>query len=85
MAATIGEQLTKMLDKIGPLGYENSGALVFFEHNSPNNSLPIFWASGKCKILEPLGEHTEVNWTPLFPRKLLLNQNLMFLCKTNSS
>jgi len=69
MASTIGEQLTKELDKIGPLGYENSGALVFFGHNSPNNSLPIFWASGKCKILEPLGEHTEVNWTPLFPRK----------------
>jgi len=69
MASTIGEQLTKGLDKIGPLGYENSGALVFFRYNSPNNSLPIFWASGKCKILEPLGEHTEVNWTPLFPRK----------------
>ena len=69
MASTIGEQLTKGLDKIGPLGYENSGALVFFGHNSPNNSLPIFWASGKCKILESLGEDTEVNWTPLFPRK----------------
>jgi hypothetical protein len=69
MASTIGEQLTKNKDKIDPLGYENSGALVFFEHNSPNNSLPIFWASGKCKILEALGEHTEVNWTPLFPRK----------------
>ena len=69
MASTIGEQLTKGLAKIGPLGYENSGALVFFGHNSPNNSLPIFWASGKCKILESLGEHTEVNWTPLFPRK----------------
>jgi len=69
MASNIGEQLTKGLDKIGPLGYENSGALVFFGHNSPNNSLPIFWASGKCKILESLGEHTEVNWIPLFPRK----------------
>jgi len=69
MASTIGEQLTEELDKIGPLGYENSGALVFFGNNSPNNSLPIFWASGKCKILEPLGENTKVNWTPLFPRK----------------
>ncbi|NOR47198.1 MAG: hypothetical protein GQ533_04020, partial [Methanosarcinaceae archaeon] len=69
MASTIGEQLTEGLDKIGPLGYENSGALVFFGHNSPNNSLPIFWASGKCKILESLDEDTEVNWTPLFPRK----------------
>lgn len=68
MAYTIGEQLTK--DKVGPLGYENSGALFFFEHNSPNNSLPIFWASGKCKILEALGEHTEVNWVPLFPRQI---------------
>ena len=52
MASTIGEQLTEGLNKIGPLGYENSGALVFFGYNSPNNSLPIFWASGKCKILE---------------------------------
>jgi hypothetical protein len=69
MAYSIGEQLTKSLNKIDPLGYENSGALVFFRYNSPNNSLPIFWASGKCKILEKLGEQIEVNWISLFPRK----------------
>ena len=69
MAYSIGKQLTERKNKIDPLGYKNSGTLVFFRHNTPNNSLPIFWASGKCKILESLGEDTEVNWTPLFPRK----------------
>ena len=65
MAETIGRQLSKNM----PLGYNNSEALVFFSHNSPNNSLPIFWADGKCKILEQQDEQTKVKWTPLFPRK----------------
>lgn len=69
MASIIGEQLTKNMKDIGPLGYDNSEALVFFRHNTPNNSLPIFWASGMCKILNKVGESTEVKWNPLFPRK----------------
>ena len=69
MVSFIGEQLTKNMKDIGPLGYKNSEALVFFRHNTPNNSLPIFWASGMCRILEKVGESTEVRWDPLFPRK----------------
>ena len=69
MASFIGEQLTKNMKNIDPLGYENSEALVFFRHNAPNNSLPIFWASGMCRILKEVDEDTEVGWAPLFPRK----------------
>ena len=70
MAFELGKQLTQNMTEIGPLGYKNSEALVFFGHNNPNNSLPIFWASGKCKLLERVGESTEIKWTPLFPRKV---------------
>lgn len=70
MAIELGKQLTKNMKNIDPLGYKNSEALVFFGHNNPNNSLPIFWASGKCKLLEKVGESTEIKWTPLFPRKV---------------
>ena len=66
MAFELGEQLTQVY----PLGYKNSEALVFFGHNNPNNSLPIFWASGKCKLLDGVGESTKIKWTPLFPRKV---------------
>jgi len=70
MACELGEQLTQNMTKVGPLGYKDSEALVFFGHNNPNNSLPIFWASGKCKLLERVGESIEIKWTPLFPRKV---------------
>jgi len=70
MAFELGKQLTKDMKNVDPLGYKNSEALVFFGHNNPNNSLPIFWASGKCKLLESVGESTEIKWTPLFPRKI---------------
>jgi len=70
MASELGEQLTKDMNGVDPLGYKNSEALVFFGHNTPNNSLPIFWASGKCKLLEKVGESIEIKWTPLFPRKV---------------
>lgn len=43
------------LYKDHPLGYENSQALVSFSYGSPNNTVPVLWASAK-------------NWTPLFPR-----------------
>ncbi|AKB83547.1 hypothetical protein MSBR3_2969 [Methanosarcina barkeri 3] len=65
--SNIGKQLT---DEKMSLGYDNSQALVFFHNSSPNNSLPIFWAEGKCKILEGIDkESSEITWNPLFPRK----------------
>ena len=41
------------------LGWKGLGALLAFEHNTPNNTLPIFWASG---IVDGR------TWQPLFPR-----------------
>jgi len=41
------------------LGWEGDQALVAFEHNTPNNTLPIFWASGIFR-----GRR----WHPLFTR-----------------
>ncbi len=43
-----GEQL--------PFGYNNDSLLVIWEHNTPNNTLPIFWS-------------TMNGWKPLFERK----------------
>lgn len=45
----------------GPLGYANSQALVCFDHTTPNNSIPILWASCKRK-------DNDKHWMPLFPR-----------------
>jgi len=39
-----------------PLGYDNSQALIAFEHQIPNNSLPILWSNAK-------------GWIPIFERK----------------
>lgn len=41
------------------LGWENSQALIAFSHNTPNNTLPIFWAAGTYQGRA---------WFPLFPR-----------------
>lgn len=38
-----------------PLGYNNSQALVLFEHSIPNNTLPIIWSAKN-------------GWEPLYPR-----------------
>ncbi|HYN44912.1 MAG TPA: tetratricopeptide repeat protein [Candidatus Limnocylindrales bacterium] len=85
MASELGKQLTKGLKEVDPLGYKNSEALVFFGHNNPNNSLPIFWASGKCKLLEKVGESTEIKWTPLFPRKVKPKSDSKITVKNESS
>jgi hypothetical protein len=85
MAFELGGQLIKGMTEIGPLGYKNSEALVFFGHNNPNNSLPIFWASGKCKLLEKVGESTEIKWTPLFPRKVKPKSDSKNIVKSESS
>ena len=57
---------------------------MFFGHNNPNNSLPIFWASGKCKLLEKVGESTEIKWTPLFPRKVKPKSDVRITVKNES-
>lgn len=47
----------------GPLGYANCQALICFDHTTPNNTLPILWASNKRK-------DNGNNWRPLFPRMI---------------
>jgi hypothetical protein len=42
-----------------PLGYGDIGALVIFHNTAPNNTLPIFWCSGRAN---------DKSWRPLFPR-----------------
>ncbi len=51
----IGRELTPQM----PLGYKDEGALVAFHDSVPNNTLPIFWSSGRVN---------ERSWKPLFPR-----------------
>jgi len=41
------------------LGWKGSEALISFHYNTPNNTLPIFWAQGRSNGTE---------WQPLFPR-----------------
>jgi hypothetical protein len=57
MCEEIGRQLVGDVNK---LGYSGSQALVAFEHGIPNNTLPIFWSSGRYDGRE---------WTPLFKRE----------------
>lgn len=40
-----------------PLGYKEGQLLLGFEHNIPNNTLPIFWSND-----------TYIHWEPIFPR-----------------
>lgn len=51
MAQKYGTQLSKEL----ALGYKNSQLLLGLEHNTPNNTLPIFWSEKN-------------SWKPLFKR-----------------
>jgi hypothetical protein len=42
------------------LGWDNDQALIAFEHNTPNNTLPIFWAKGT---------YQGSDWQPLYRRR----------------
>ena len=45
-----------------PLGYDDSQALLVFPHNTPNNTLPIIWASSENE------KEIGVPWNPLCER-----------------
>jgi hypothetical protein len=57
MCKEIGREL---VSEAFVLGYLDAQALVVFKHTVPNNTLPIFWASGTYQSKE---------WVPLFPRR----------------
>lgn len=44
-----------------PLGFDDGQYLIGFEHNIPDNTLPIFWGDSK-------------DWVPLFKRKKKINE-----------
>lgn len=66
LCRTIGNSLlkSKFTDPVERkkhvLGWDNDQALIAFEHNTPNNTLPIFWAKGT---------YNGKRWQPLFQRK----------------
>lgn len=43
-----------LLDKKIPLGYDDSQLLLAFSHNTPDNSLPIFWNEGRAHPWAPI-------------------------------
>ena len=63
------ERIKKLCIKYGeelyshPLGYDNSQALIVFPHNTPNNTLPIIWASDKNE------KKSGIIWYPVWERK----------------
>ena len=46
------------LEPDAPLGYDNCQLLLGFQHNTPDNSLPIFWKESSANM----------QWTPIFKR-----------------
>ena len=54
----------------GPLGYEDTQALISFPHNCPNNTLPVIWAGIKTDE-KTRGER----WHPLRERIKFLTQS----------
>lgn len=72
----------KKLYKKFPLGYDDTQALIVFPHNTPNNTLPIIWASCNNEAAK-----SELNWKPLWDRiktkdskEYSLYEDLIVLC-----
>ncbi len=57
VARRLVEEFGREMGSDEPLGTGDLQALVVFEHNCPNNSLPVLWKSSAT-----------LPWTPLFPR-----------------
>jgi 5'-deoxynucleotidase YfbR-like HD superfamily hydrolase len=54
----------------GPLGYDNSQALLAFQHNTPNNTIPLIWAGIESE------SNPAFSWKPLFTRKKIVRKSL---------
>ena len=59
-AKALFQRIGASLEKNHPLGHENSEALVVFPSNAPNNTLPVFYKTGR--------RYEGKLWNPLFPR-----------------
>lgn len=57
-----GKDIYTSVGEFNPWGYGKSGALIAFDHGTPNNTLPIIWGE-----TQRIGEKTQV-WHPLYPR-----------------
>lgn len=62
------QQYGEKLYPQGPLGYDNCQALIAFSHNTPNNTLPIIWASSKNE------SKVGIPWNPLCERIKVLEK-----------
>ncbi len=62
----LSEDYGKKLYPKGALGYDDSQALIVFSHNTPNNTLPIIWASVNNE------KEIGIPWNPLFDRKKVI-------------
>jgi hypothetical protein len=62
ITVTFAEQMCRLYGGLlvpdDPLGYDDGQLLIGFHHNTPDNTLPIFWYD------EPGG----TNWMPIFKR-----------------
>lgn len=62
ITAAFAEQMCRsygdVLEPEAPLGYGNCQLLLGFQHNTPDNTLPVFWSDG----------YTGSQWTPMFRR-----------------
>ncbi|AUN42891.1 hypothetical protein ASU32_07385 [Tsukamurella tyrosinosolvens] len=54
---SIAQTYGSILTPGSPLGFKDGQLLLGFEHNVPDNTLPIFWLS-----------ESNLNWEPIFPR-----------------
>lgn len=54
------EEIGKELEPQHPLGWHDGQLLIVFQHGCPNNTLPIFYKTGKT--------YRGKEWRPLFPR-----------------
>ncbi len=59
------KELGKKVYSKGILGYKDTGLLVAYAHQCPNNTLPIIWANGKNNEVDGYA----YPWSPLFEYK----------------
>ncbi|TET81397.1 MAG: tetratricopeptide repeat protein, partial [Candidatus Heimdallarchaeota archaeon] len=59
------KELGKKVYSKGVLGYKDTGLLIAYAHQCPNNTLPIIWANGKNNEVDGYA----YPWSPLFEYK----------------